>query len=182
VEISSLPNNICNQMMMEATLQQARLDEFVLSVVTKPGQPHGEAVVNLSTREAAIQCVCHFDGRRWGGVTVSARLATPDVTPPMTEKTSYFSADAPVFMPSFLSAAAAEFVPSGFSVDAYEFVPAGFSADAPAFIPAGFTVDAPAFIPVATITKVGSLMSFDVSTDEGDSASDDDKEDTSCKA
>jgi hypothetical protein len=83
VEISSLPNHLLSSAMMGATLEQAQLDEFVVNLVTKPGVQRGEALVTLSTMDAALRCTQHFHGRRWdaSGVMVSARMLAPKAHP-----------------------------------------------------------------------------------------------------
>jgi len=98
---------------MEATLQQARLDQFVLNITTKPGGSCGDALVTLSNRDAAIQCARHFDGRRWGAVAVRALVITPEPAAAVQETSfDFLNVDAPAFVPAFmLSAKAPEFIP-----------------------------------------------------------------------
>jgi len=83
VRISCLPNHILSDAMMGATLEQAQLDKFVLSFVTRPGVCRGEAIVTLTSAEAAIRCAQHFHGRRWdvSGVMVTAKLLPQEVNP-----------------------------------------------------------------------------------------------------
>lgn len=108
VQLSNMPNHILTKMMMDAMLQQARLDQFVLSTTTEPGMSCGcgEAFITLSSRDAAHLCAQHFHTRRWGGnAGVNARVITPEPEPTLC-------ASAPEFVPSFmLSAKAVEFVP-----------------------------------------------------------------------
>lgn len=114
VQLSNMPNHILTTMMMEAMLQQARLDSFVLGFSTTQGVSCGEAFVTLSNRDAAQQCAQHFHTRRWGGnAGVNARVITPE-RPVASEDVSskFFSAKAPASVQSFmLSAAAPEFIP-----------------------------------------------------------------------
>lgn len=108
VQISSLPNHLLNKAMMNATLEQARLDTFVSGLTTKQGAQRGEALITFTDAGAAVQCARHFNGRRWdaSGSLVSARLLPVQCPVPQ----SAFVTSVP--KPSFaLSAEAPEFVP-----------------------------------------------------------------------
>lgn len=67
VMVVNLPNMLCSNACLEATLQQADLQGSVNSFTTKSGKPCGEATIWLSTAEAAEHCLAHFQGRRWHG-------------------------------------------------------------------------------------------------------------------
>jgi len=117
VQISGMPNHLLSKMMMEATLQQARLEKFVIDISTKPGGSCGDALIILSNRDAAVRCARHFDGRRWGSVAVRALVITPEPAATVQETSSNFlNVDAPTFVPAFmLSAKAPEFIPGTMS-------------------------------------------------------------------
>lgn len=159
VWIYNLPSNLCQDVVLEATLQQAQLDKFVSNFVTKSGSPCGEAHVNFTNRDAALRCTRHFDGRRWGGFEVSAQLSekSKKSTGAKSKLSSKnLSADAPVFVPSFsLSAQAPEFTPM------------------PGMMSSLMTMVTADSAPL----KVSCLFESDVSTDDGASVrSEDDKE------
>jgi len=69
--------------MLGATLEQAQLDEQLVSFVTQPGMYRGEAIITMKSEEAAASCAQHFHGRRWdaSGITVRARLMSEEVKP-----------------------------------------------------------------------------------------------------
>jgi len=82
VRIDGLPNAICNGKMLEAVLQQAGLEDSVLSMRPQKGNPCGSAEVTLSGRDAAELCLRHFKGCAWdrSGRVVSSSIvesATP---------------------------------------------------------------------------------------------------------
>lgn len=105
VQITSLPNHLLSDAMMNATLEQAKLDKFVLRIVTKPGVHRGDALLTFTTMDAGIRCSRHFHGRRWdaSGVMVNAWLLpekAPKKSRPTKPKPSFtLSAEAPVFVP-----------------------------------------------------------------------------------
>jgi len=76
VHVYGLPNNLCNTMCMEAVIEQAGLEEFVISCEAWPGNSHGEATIQLVTRDAGEQCLRHFHGCRWcsSGTVVAAEM------------------------------------------------------------------------------------------------------------
>jgi len=75
VFVHGLPNNLCNSMMMEAILEQAGLEDAIVSVEAVPGSQYGEAVLRLATWEAASYTLRHFDGCRWdSAVGVTAEI------------------------------------------------------------------------------------------------------------
>jgi hypothetical protein len=92
--------------MMEATLEQARLDKFVSNLRTKPGAQRGDAFISFTSFEAAVRCAHHFNGRRWdsSGVPVMARLLPMLPMPMAPSQASSFelSAEAPEFVPGAL--------------------------------------------------------------------------------
>jgi len=112
VQISSLPNHLLSDAMMNATLDQAQLEDFVVGFITKPGAQRGEALITLSTADAAVKCARHFHGRRWdaSGITVDARVlggdSKADAKQPMKVSVPK--------RPFAFSSKAAEFVPGVF--------------------------------------------------------------------
>jgi len=76
VLLHNLPNTLCNEMCMEAMLEQAWLGESVLKIEVQPGSPCGSARLHFSAWVAANQCVRHFQGCRWDqtGVPVYAEI------------------------------------------------------------------------------------------------------------
>jgi len=84
VLISNLPCGILSDMLMEATFQQAGLENAVVNYASIPTSKQlGEVLVTLRNRDAAKCCVSHFHGRQWnttpggGGALVSATLLKP---------------------------------------------------------------------------------------------------------
>lgn len=67
VLVHNMPNMLCTNACLEATLQQAGFQGAVAHFTTKPGKPCGEAIVWLKNKEAAEACIAHFQGRRWNG-------------------------------------------------------------------------------------------------------------------
>lgn len=156
VQVSSLPNHILSDAMMSATLDQAQLDKFVLNFVTKPGACRGEAIITLSSTDAAIKCARHFHGRRWdaSGIPVNAQVVKAKASPKP--------------LPTYSALATASALPM--SAPALKKKSFAFSAAAVAFVPGMLqTTSAPS---KATFT-IGS----DVSTDDGDSVSSSDEKD-----
>jgi hypothetical protein len=75
VEIKGLPQMLLSQKMMEAILDQGGLEKSVLGVtITKPDKVQ----ISLSSHDAALQCVTHFDKCKWntqdGGLPVTAKV------------------------------------------------------------------------------------------------------------
>lgn len=68
--------------MLGATLEQAQLDQDVVTFVTRPGMYRGEAIVTLTNEDAATRCAQHFNGRRWdvSGIAVTAKLISEEIT------------------------------------------------------------------------------------------------------
>jgi hypothetical protein len=101
-----LPNKILCETMMKAVLQQAQVNDALLSLSTCTGQPCGEAHIIFSSRCAAELCVKHFHGRQWdsSGTTVCARIATTRVAaamgPEFEISGATLSAKAPTFVPA----------------------------------------------------------------------------------
>lgn len=146
VVVSSLPNHLLNKAMMSATLEQARLDEFVLSCSTKPGAQRGEATITFSNADAAVRCARHFNGRRWdaSGLLVSAKLLPVESPTPMTAPKKSSKPSKPSF---------------------------ALSAEAPAFIPGALQSVPVSIKEIPALSRIGS----DVSTEDGDSTSSSDE-------
>lgn len=66
VLLHSMPNNLCNEACIEAILDQAGLEDQLVSCDVQQGSHGGEAVLHLSSWNAANQAVRHFQGCRWG--------------------------------------------------------------------------------------------------------------------
>jgi len=82
VILQGLPAALCSGAMLEATLDQAGLEEeLITSQVVHAGSQHGKSEVHATfkTVKAAKRCVRHFHGRQWGSsvAPVAARLAQP---------------------------------------------------------------------------------------------------------
>eukprot|EP00448_Togula_jolla_P024065 CAMPEP_0170571066 /NCGR_PEP_ID=MMETSP0224-20130122/1460_1 /TAXON_ID=285029 /ORGANISM="Togula jolla, Strain CCCM 725" /LENGTH=339 /DNA_ID=CAMNT_0010893415 /DNA_START=80 /DNA_END=1099 /DNA_ORIENTATION=+ len=76
VVVRGLPNTLCNQPCMEVALEQAGIAGSVLKCEAHTGWPCGEAVVVLSTWEAANRCIRHFAGCKWAaGGQVTAMIS-----------------------------------------------------------------------------------------------------------
>jgi len=74
VVIRGLPNGICTRPMMQAVLEQAGLEDSVLSSEAQTGNPSGHFVLTLSSQQAIDKCIEHFHGCKWdasGAVVVS---------------------------------------------------------------------------------------------------------------
>lgn len=116
--LSNLPNHILSDAMMNVTLEQAQLDQFVLHLTTMPGAQRGDAMITFPTVDVAMRCVGHFHGRRWdaSGTLVSAWLL-PVQAPPKPRQMPTARKSCAKSKPSFtLSAEAAEFVPGAFQM------------------------------------------------------------------
>lgn len=63
VELSNLPQILCNRKCLEASIEQAGLESEVqgLEILGRSGK----AVLTLATDRAAQQCIRHFHGLRW---------------------------------------------------------------------------------------------------------------------
>jgi hypothetical protein len=73
VSISGLPNGICTKAMMQAVLEQAGLEDSIVSSEARAGSPCGHFFLTLDSQQAVDRCVEHFHGRRWdasGAVSV----------------------------------------------------------------------------------------------------------------
>jgi len=174
VWISNLPNNLCKHKVLQVTFQQAQLEKFVSSFVTKPGVPCGEAHVKFTDRDAALRCARHFHGRNWGGFRVSAELLQSETS--KQASLNAMSADAPVFVPTFeFSVGAPAFTPMPeFSMMNYMMAPE-FSFMAGMMNPMLTTLATDVSADDAPL-KVHSLIGSDVSTEDEASGSEDDKE------
>lgn len=161
VEVSSLPNHILSDAMLGASLEQALLDKFVTGFITKPGQQRGEAFITLTTMDAALKCAKHFHGRRWdaSGITVSARLQSNKLCPPLTPP-----------LPNFASSKQTKTFAQKAHKAAAEKESFALSAEAPEFIPGGVLQEL-----VAPARKATSTIGSDASTEDGESASSSDE-------
>jgi hypothetical protein len=208
VQLTGLPNEILSDMMFEAVLQQAHLNGAYVSYTTCLGKHHGEAVVNLNSASAAEWCAHHFHDRSWmaDGTAVVAQLLpssapeqealADDLSTEVWEQADEFdygawnfSADAAVFDPSQFqevhgTSGAFEY-DCNFGVELERPLPGGFSVDAPAFVPtpvapARLSAKAPVFVPGKSGDK--STNNSDVSTVDGESESDEEKEGAAIEA
>jgi len=74
VSIKGLPNGICTKPMMEAVLEQAGLEDAVVSSEVQTGTRCGHCILVLNGQQAVDKCIAHFSGRKWdvsGAVVVS---------------------------------------------------------------------------------------------------------------
>jgi len=82
VQLVGLPNEILNDDMFPAVLQQAQLKGSYTGFSLTPGteKPWGEAVINLVSHSCAEWCAYHFHGCSWmaDGTEVSAQLLQPE--------------------------------------------------------------------------------------------------------
>eukprot|EP00928_Gymnodinium_smaydae_P063908 TRINITY_DN47386_c0_g1_i1.p1 TRINITY_DN47386_c0_g1~~TRINITY_DN47386_c0_g1_i1.p1 ORF type:complete len:232 (-),score=39.90 TRINITY_DN47386_c0_g1_i1:172-867(-) len=76
VIIRGLPGSLCVGPALEAMLEQANLEDVLLSFNVRTTTPVSEVLVHLSCEQAARRCASHFDGRQWGagGTTLKAIL------------------------------------------------------------------------------------------------------------
>merc|ERR1719198_1229435 len=148
--------------MMKATLEQTHLSDLVAGYVTKPGKPCGEALITMLTVESAILCAEHFSGRCWdpSGVAVDAWLLPLDAV--NTPVAALPSDGRPQKVKP--NCAAEKIVSSSLSADAATFVPSALSPNAPEFIPS-----------ILKPVSVSSVMSSDISTEDGEQSSEDEK-------
>lgn len=63
--INGMPNELCNEVCMEAVLQQAGLLNCVETYEALQGDPCGQVLVRLRGGEAVECCVQHFEGMQW---------------------------------------------------------------------------------------------------------------------
>jgi len=77
VNLQGLPSSLCNQMFLEAMLDQAGLADHITGCVLGEEQDTGKAVIYFANYNAGIKCVQHFGGRRWdtAGSPVIASIA-----------------------------------------------------------------------------------------------------------
>eukprot|EP00747_Dinoflagellata_sp_TGD_P167908 gnl/TRDRNA2_/TRDRNA2_193212_c0_seq1.p1 gnl/TRDRNA2_/TRDRNA2_193212_c0~~gnl/TRDRNA2_/TRDRNA2_193212_c0_seq1.p1 ORF type:complete len:362 (+),score=39.63 gnl/TRDRNA2_/TRDRNA2_193212_c0_seq1:81-1088(+) len=105
VVLHGLPAPLMKEPMMRAMMEQANLEEALVSCSMHPGRQ--VAILTMSNAAWAHKCVQHFHGRNWGTSVISANLQVSNPG---------------------LSAAAPAFFPSNFSS-------LTLSASTPAFIP-----------------------------------------------
>lgn len=95
IELSNLPEMLCNPKCLEASIEQAGLENHVQGLEVESGGT-GKAILTLASRGAAQQCIRHFNGLRWAKSSepVSARYCSQDsgdearasAEPPLTEE------------------------------------------------------------------------------------------------
>lgn len=88
VFIDGLPNNLCNPTCMEAILDQAGLEESIVTCEAWPGVPCGQATLHMATLDAANRAAKHFHGCRWDstGAGVAARVGCVESKSMLAEK------------------------------------------------------------------------------------------------
>jgi len=189
---------------MGATLEQAQLDQDVLSFVTRPGMCRGEAIVTLTNEDAAIRCAQHFHGRRWdaSGIAVTTELISQEMNGSRPVQSdgyaSRYSEDDLVADPrlddlKLLSKYEARIDREGgwddrnldtFGVDSCDhddLLSQVFGSDKKSTHSSILSAAAPAFVPGKMRTPVvaGTVTAgSDVSTEDGDSASSCDEKDS----
>lgn len=174
LKISGLPNKLLTEVMLEAVLEQAGLDDDVISMVPRTGKPSGHVLVTLSSFEMVERCVRHFNGRQWDPSGAMVRVDIVSVTkglPEVVEQNAAtnISAKAPIFE-----------LESSFKAE--------FSADAPAFVPKNKAISATEDEAVEEDTPAGSwgraagarrkcgiVISSDTSTEVGESEAEDEQ-------
>jgi len=107
VEICDLPKRLMSQKMLEVTLEQAGLENDVVSMTfSGPGKVH----IHFCTRHAAEGCVEHFHGRKWNpaGAAVTAKVISDNLPvdtqpePQSTASASGLNKYAPAYVHSAL--------------------------------------------------------------------------------
>jgi hypothetical protein len=180
VQISGLPNKLLTEIMMEAVLEQAGLDD-VLDLNLRPGKPAGSMVVTFASTEMVERCVWHFTGRQWdpSGATVAVNVLSSTGYRPQANGQHAAVRGSPSLKAQDMTTITSSIRPK-----------AGPSADAPAFFP---TALAPAFIPSALLSglaenkavvvagtksrlKAGVIINSDTSTEVGESEAEDDQD------
>merc|ERR1712032_1191834 len=147
--------------MVLTMLQQAGLLGAVITFSTCEGDPCGEAHVSFSSVDAALQCVCHFEGCQWdaSGTEVMAKMTPLESTQSLESLDFTFGMDAAIdyvccpameeekhngattqeqacetleeHLGAMMSAEAAEFIPC--DTESQQ-APGVLRADAPAFV------------------------------------------------
>jgi len=98
VVIRRLPNGICTRPMMQAVLEQAGLEDSIVSSEAHTGNPCGHFVLTLSSQQAIDKCVEHFHGCKWdasGAVVVS--VESQQMQPRVAMKSAVSAVVAPSF-------------------------------------------------------------------------------------
>lgn len=92
VMLQSVPKALCCGDYLEAMLEQAGLDSYLVSCRVLTRADLGEALLKFSVKRAAKKCVKHFDGRRWDLAgncpAVKATLLQADHTVPKIGKSA----------------------------------------------------------------------------------------------
>jgi hypothetical protein len=96
VIIRGLPNGICTRPMMQAVLEQAGLEESIVTSEAHTGDQCGHFVLTLSTQQAIDKCVEHFNGCKWDArVVVSVEIQ--QTQPRVARKSAVSAVVAPPF-------------------------------------------------------------------------------------
>merc|ERR1712070_792071 len=98
VVIRGLPNGICTRPMMQAVLEQAGVEDSIVSSEAQTGNPSGHFVLTLSSQQAIDKCVEHFHGCKWdasGAVVVS--VEPQKMEPHLARKSDASTVVAPSF-------------------------------------------------------------------------------------
>jgi hypothetical protein len=101
VVIRGLPNGICTRPMMLAVLEQAGLEDSIVSSEAHTGKPSGHFILTLSSQQAIDKCFEHFHGCKWdasGAVVVS--IESKQTEPRDAKKLAVSAAVAPSFLGS----------------------------------------------------------------------------------
>jgi hypothetical protein len=96
VTVRGLPNGICTRPMMEAVLEQAGLEDSIVSSEAHTGNLCGHFVLTLSSQQAIDKCVGHFHGCKWdasGAVVVS--VESQQMQPRVARKSAVSAVVAP---------------------------------------------------------------------------------------
>jgi hypothetical protein len=197
VQISGLPNKLLTEVMMEAILEQAGLDN-VSAFTTKTGKPTGSAVVTFSSFEMVERCLRHFHCRQWdpSGTVVGVNILSvtghqPEAAKQDAAAGGRLSAKAQKFEPCLDTASTSSSLSSSSTT-------VKLSAYAPAFIAsavvsstgnglakveaegtvagAGMESQRCSWTRPAGVRKAGIVISSDTSTEVGESEAEDEQD------
>jgi hypothetical protein len=81
VHIQGLPENLLKEVMISAMMDQAKLDEKVVSIDVHSYKKQGAARITFVSEIAADECVRHCNGQKWNpmGPPVTAFIVSTDV-------------------------------------------------------------------------------------------------------
>merc|ERR1719517_282617 len=77
VLLRGLPELLCNEVSLQAMLEQAQLADALVSITLPKAVELGDVFVTLVNRHVAERCINHFALCRWVGCCVSACIVEP---------------------------------------------------------------------------------------------------------